>query len=357
MGSGQGEKMKYKLLLILFFLPLNLFAANHTWNIQASGGDGSSLSYVFDHADTTISAGDTLFIDIHLSGVDSLTATKSLDGWTNSGVVYFRVVDSVRHSGVAGDEYYVLVKGFSTTLNIGSMGVVIFEGLQFRQGLVGSYVMFDESVGRSEVTFKECLFTSGYRLVSSFGNGNGTHWKFYNCLFKDFTSGTVLADGGCTLSFYNNTFANCEQAVVAISSSAIILYLSNNIAIHQANANGAFFSASSGGTWTFNYNITDDGTAADFGGTGNQANTTPVMVDTLNDTFLLAGSDTYAIDNGTTISEFNIDVQGDPRSSYDIGFDEYYTEAGGTETVIRWLRSVSGVWRKAAARKDYRNAP
>ena len=146
--------------------------------------------------------------------------------------------------------------------------------------------------------------------------------------------------------FINNTFVDSDNGYAGTGidiSSDVHIY--NNLA---ANNSTADFSSDLGPT-DFEYNISSDGTADDFGGSGNIADQALKFFDENNNDFHLAPN-SPGIDIGTSSVSSTVvnDIDGKPIHTYDIGaddasvyFDSSVMETGGDFSTLSSLVSES----------------
>lgn len=152
------------------------------------------------------------------------------------------------------------------------------------------------------------------------GGYAGSTGTIRNCLFQDADDDGWLCLGGTI------TIENCNShnnGGTGFSGGSTNYTIKNSI----ATGNGG---VEFGSTWNSNsdYNVSSDSSAP---GSNSKTNQTPTFVDSTNDDWHLASTDTVAKDAGTDLSaSFDDDVDLETRSgSWDIGFDEYIAAGGG----------------------------
>jgi len=152
------------------------------------------------------------------------------------------------------------------------------------------------------------------------------------------------SSGTTTIYVYNNTIYVRNQGslnsyglrFINVASCTLNLIVENNIIIGAVTSSGISITyaynqlAFNTGSKTFNYNISSDGTADDFGGTNNQLNERAknIWQDADSYNFNLKSS-SVARDFGKTIAALTTDMVGISRpqpegGSYDMGALEYY---------------------------------
>ena len=157
--------------------------------------------------------------------------------------------------------------------------------------------------------------------------------KIYNCTATNCSTGyggnTRYSSGGSDITIKNSLSTNCTTGF-----SSGPLYVSEYFLYNCAS---------------------EDGTADDFGGTGNRVNQTFTFVDEANDDFHLASTDLGAKNQGIDLSAdadypFSTDIDGDTRpydGVWDIGADEvsgYAVTQINTTHTNKWTDGLVGYW-------------
>jgi hypothetical protein len=139
--------------------------------------------------------------------------------------------------------------------------------------------------------------------------------------------------GAPNVALYNNTFV-AENAAAALYFSSDAAYDANTVWYNNLfeNCKDSYNSYEPG---TADYNVFD--AAVDLGGANDQQSQTFTFEDAANGDYHLDSTDTGAMGNGTDLSSdgtyaFDDDVDGDTRSDWDCGADEYVSGGGATNT-------------------------
>jgi len=309
----------------LLLLCPSIYGANTTFEVKASGGRWTTLQDAFG-LDTTISSGDTLFIEISLAGTDSMTSGVDFTGWLINGTVYFKVVGDYKYDGdldTVNGYFWKVANG--TDLELDRAGTYVFEGFQINNSGGTTPPIKDDYNGLT-VYFIDCLWYHCYRAYNP-ANASSTSYfvnnYFDSVSFSSSVGSTIEMDDG-THYFYHCIWYNPAEA---IDQDGGTLTVTNCLFLDTEDPDGHL--DLTGGTQTVTYCITDDGTADDYGGDGNVANCPPItFVDSSGGVSMLIDlSDTVCIDAGTTISDWIYDIQGDTRDENpDVGYDEYVAE-------------------------------
>lgn len=336
------------LLFILSLIAIPCYGANNTWDVQASGGDYDSLHLAIAN-DTTISAGDTLFIVTHIAQ-DTTTSTSAVtwDNWTINGTVIVKPADSIRHDGILSTSKAIW--RLRNWLTINNAGDIIFEGMQFR---CAASSILDDGATASTPTFKECIFAGNgaSAINTNFGASTG-EWKIINCLFINFSGSGITFQGttATTILLYNCTFFNVSRSVTVQGAVAQTLKAINCLSINStATPTRHWYRPNTSATLSLNYCASDDSTTDNWGGTGNLTEKDFIMCDTANDNLKLSPLDTICIGTGLDLydSVTTIDGMNHPRSdNYDIGFSQApvggYYQADASDLIFFQIQSGLG---------------
>ena len=263
-------------------------------------------------------------------------------GWSTSPTQYIKIYTTpeARHNGTWGNGYRR-----SATLTISESHVRV-DGLSIRQTgsgrvyFVGNFRRDGEIHISNSFGWKTANDTRDVFDIYSVGPLVIKMWN--NIGINDSTDGSAEAfyfnDADMTGYCYNCTgIANGGRAFRSNYGSAII---KNSLGF---SANGADFY---GNFASIETSISSDGSADNWGGTGNKVNQTINFVDAGNHNYHLASSDTSAVNAGTNLStdadlSFSTDVDGQTRSDgWDIGADES-TSGGTADTTAPALSSGS----------------
>ncbi|NKB37863.1 MAG: hypothetical protein GKR93_11960 [Gammaproteobacteria bacterium] len=193
------------------------------------------------------------------------------------------------------------------------------DGVQIASQSSGSNIVLDGLVIKSGINSGNGNGSMGIENVDS-----DTRGTIRNCFVYDFIYTGMVGyrntGSSAVMYWYNNTAINCLTGFYTNSSNIHVVnngYESQGLA--SANGfSGTFNSAS-------DYNASDISSDAP----GSNAQTgNPTFVDEASDDFHLDASDTLWKGNGTDLSAvsdfpFSVDFDGETRSSWDIGSDEY----------------------------------
>ena len=271
------------------------------------------------------------------------TTAVTIDGWTTSATNYIKVWTDPslgnRHSGKWDDGKYRLeISSNNNSLRIANDNVRV-EGLQVQVSSNGPGHYGIGSDNQINIIIADNIVRADNGGYNSYGirvAGYSTiHQKVYNNIVYNIYGGTnsMGIDLGCCGArpyVYNNTVYNCDYGIKNEGSgNGSKMTAKNNLSINNSTAD--YYSWYSAGFQSFSNNISSDGTADDFGGTGNKINQTVSFVDSATDDFHLSPSDTSAKDAGTDLSAdpnlaFTTDIDGAERDpdgyGWDIGADE-----------------------------------
>lgn len=297
---------------------------------QGAGWDYASLSaWEADFGDTTgnLPADDMIAVaKCRSTGGTADTTATTVSGWTVDATRYIKIwtdpAESYRHDGKwKATAYRIVISGdpWAYLLTI-SQQYTRLLGIQWDAGGANhSYGLID--------TAANCLI--GYCIGKRNGSASGANFlidgpsKVFNCISMD------SARSGFRSSSGNNEFYNCTS----IDDATGFIKDYSTPVITNCLAKGGTANFSAFGTGQLNYCASGDGTADDFGGTGNKASQPFTFVNEAADDFHLASTDTGAKDCGITnpgSGLFGDDIDGQTRSgTWDIGADEYIAAGGG----------------------------
>lgn len=318
-----------------------------TSTIKSSGGDYTSLS-----AWQTAKAGDIVSVD-QIQQAEcydfALTDEVTLSGWTTDATHYVRIYTPTaeRHDGTASTGFSITDNGIASPISVSTCGHVRLEGLVIKStGNISAIVDPGASSSVRDVRVSNCVVVSvsgtseGYGLDFNASHAN-TVLRLWNNIIYDFNSG---AGGGYGIGFlsstavayvYNNTVYNCRRGIVTNSTNQL---LKNNI----CDSNQGDFAFVAGPNASSTNNLSSDSSVSTYG-TGS-AN--PSYADEASDDFHLASGDTAARGNGADLSAdanlaFSDDIDGDSRSAWDIGADEFVGAGGDASTSVAGSASTS----------------
>lgn len=337
--------------LFIFLLAFSVYGdeiIRYVNTASAPGGDGTTndttganrayASLVEWEADeqTDLTTGPDTMI-VYCSGT-AADGGVGVSGWTvsESAFVYILTTLENRHSGVwTEDKYRIETTG----------GISIYENYTRIEGIqikltssTANKIGIYGTGGVTDGTISHCII----RAVFS-GSGDGyaialedSDWKIYNNIIYDWINGATdclglwTAGNGGTCAFYNNTVYNCRRGIRSINANNGPI-ARNNI-VYDCSAED-YYIAISAFPAASDYNVSSDTTAP---GGNSRINQAVTFVDSANDNFLLASTDTAAIGYGVDLSgdgtlAFNNDIQSQTRpETWDIGADQYCVTAYDT---------------------------
>jgi hypothetical protein len=299
-------------------------------NINAAVDDGVILA-----STNLVTSGYIMMVPCYADGEDVTAVT--VDGWTTGASNYIKIYTpsttaeagvTQRHNGTWGNGFRM-----SSPLIV-SDNYVRLDGLSMVQRIVASRGFFVSNItGTGEIHISNCF--SWVENVASSRDGfdfltlDAVTVKIWNNIaISDSTDtgsyGYIFNDVNITVYSYNNTaIVNGGKGFMHPGAT---VYIKN--CLSQSVSGVAY--ALSGGTYNMEYSASDDGTADDWGGTGNRVDQTFTFVDAANDNFHIAATDAGAREYGTNLSAdaiipFSTDIDGGVRpigAAWDMGADE-----------------------------------
>lgn len=311
---------------------------------SAAGGDGTtpatsgatraySTQSEWDAAEQTDLVTDTDVHVLNCGGTTADTAALVIDGWT-TGASNDITINGNNTTGAWNTSTY------RHSPPSGGIGVQVEESYvswydmqQENNNVTGTYYnMIDlqpgSGVSACDYTISRCIFdgqgNNRARGINFGSVGTGTG-RVYNSIVNDITVGSAsvgiqVEDTGWTdIDLFNNTVYNC---ISGIKQTAGTVTATNNASFGNTDD---FV-----GTITVTFCASDDGDGTD---SVSPADWGAVFVDYVNADFHLKSTDTDLINAGTDLSAFlTDDIEGDTRSTFDIGADEYVS-AGQSDSI------------------------
>ncbi|MBW2623131.1 MAG: hypothetical protein JRD68_09520, partial [Deltaproteobacteria bacterium] len=274
-------------------------------------------------------------------------------GWTTDSTRYIKIwtdpAESYRHDGKWNTSKYrldVTAAGNNSAL-ITVQNHVEIIGIQFNRAENSIYSHYAVSLAgvlsldsgwthfHQNIVKASNIHESGNNSGFRFAGVNRTH-RYYNNVVFD-TDSTGISDSSGQSYGYNNTVYGCAgTGITGDAGSRWINCLSYN--------NGTDFGGTSHGDSNYNFSKDDSAPGAN-SIHGDTDGKTPDFVNTGADDFHLQ-STSDAIGAGTDLSgTFTDDIDGDTRSAWDIGADEY---VGGAPSVKPWYYYQRNKMRRAA---------
>ncbi len=277
---------------------------------------------------------------VNATGISADNTALIISGWTTSATN--NIVFNGESNGIWDtSKYRITSTDWDATVQI-LTGFVEFNNVSVDNTGTGggSYAGVYIGLTSGDVTVDSCCIrksvanaattTQGITVVSS---ATGAVSLLNNIIY-DYHRGISASTGtNSEFNIYNNTIFVSGDVGIGLSlwGATDTLSCINNI-IQNATATD-FSIVSTATTQNIDYNLSQDATAT---GTNSVVNTLLTFSDKAGKDFHLAGSDTAAINAGSDLSSdtyfaFNYDIDGDIRSTWDIGADEY-TVAGASIT-------------------------
>jgi len=297
---------------------------------------GTGRDYATLAAWITAKAGNFVSLDvIHKAEVYDdgvFNGAVNLTGATTDATHYWWIAPAAGywHNGVPGSG----IELTSTTSIITISNAAIIEGLELRNwGSNDVYTAYHAVSITANVMaiIRKCLIHDRY-LSGNYGRGSGIYCgslyyssvQAYNNIIYGISSAESARNYGIyqVPKVYNNTLVGCKVGIY--SASNIVVAINNITQGGDDGFNGAFHADS-------DYNLSS--IASDAPGSHSQNGVSLTFHDAANKNYHLASTDSAAIDDGTSLSSyFTDDIDGQTRSTWDIGADEYVS-AAVTKTV------------------------
>jgi len=326
----------------------------NSFEVAPSGGDYTSLEACMNANEQDLT-GDG-YMDVEITG-DWTSTTDSTEvtihNYTTTSSDYINIFTSgtARHSGswsVAAYTRLFTTWGYVSGDEIASQYVTI-DGLQFYQekDYEGTSLVIGD--GGEFATIKNNIFTArdeppdydpGTGLFISYGDTDTSQCLVYNNIFYGLQRGLNVDSGDNTL-IYNNTIYGSVTGIHV--GNLITVVFKNNVVVGNTDDYYVFGTQTTTGS---SNNITEDDDMP--GDTATTQNLLTEFFVSATDFHLRSTSD--AIGAGTSLSgTFTTDIDGDTRSSWDIGADEYifgwaWGEESPSEVAVSW-----SVWSDGAS--------
>jgi len=299
------------------------------------GTDYTSLSAWEAGEQTLYNSGDIAIADCRRTGSTKDTTHVKISGWTTGVIPKIVVHSDYRHEGKIADQradgnyiYWVRVTYYFSDRTIVSATIpdCEFIGLAVEQAQTGNYDA--NCVANNRGTTRDCLLVYNYQYTSNFTKyglnleaSPGYVNRAYNNIIVNI-SGTKGTTRGITGNYgtsyiYNNTIKGFDKGIACSSSS----HLKNNISV---DCNTDFNSSPTNSA----SNVSSDATAPGSGSVTGKTAYTDYFVDPDTDLHLKDTANNLFGITGTDLSgTFTDDIDGDTRSVWDVGADEY-TQGG-----------------------------
>lgn len=320
--------------------------SNVTKTVKSSGGDYTSLNAALSgmSGDLTSNCGGTGtagILTIECYAMSDTTAVDTGTGYTTSSSYYINITvpTAERHDGKWNTSKYRLEISSNAPGIYAQANDINITGLQISHSYDGyqqCIVCFGESSGTSTYFIDKCIIKglddySGGITITGYAD-NATIRN--SVIYKPSSVGQSLGDEGVLIETGSITIQNCtifnfNDGVELDGGSATI----TNCAVF---GNGDDFDID--GTATISYCASDDGDGT------NAVNISPgateaddwadAFVDYANGDFHIKDTDSVLYNAGTDLSgTFTNDIDGDTRSQWDIGADEYVAAGGASVTL------------------------
>lgn len=304
-----------------------------TVNIPASGN-----SFVISDTGQRIGLAVAECYHDWTNGLNHNNRSVVIDGWTanTSHYVVVRAPAGQRHNGIPrkGSGY----AGFALEINDWNSNVLTANVPYTRvSGIIARNLQSDDFC--FSVT-DDCVIEGCIALGSGGNRGiaYGRRCIVRNNLALDAVAGFLSGAYTSGAMVNNNTAIDCGTGFGYhdVQNSGGSVYLKNNL----SKCSTDFAAFPGGGIFSISYCASADGTATNFGGTGNRALQTFTFKNPTNDDFHLLWTDTGAQNFGTNLTAdaqcpFTDDIDGERRKGqWDIGADEI-PMPGGTVVTLR----------------------
>jgi len=318
-----------KILLSFIWLLFagNCFAAALVQYVDTdvSGGDGSSWANAYaslsaweaQNLNLTDNGGDTL--TVYCRGTAADTTRVIIDGWITSATYTITIIGDFNGTYSTSKYRLALSAAVGSGLFIRDDYITVSNFQVIHAGTSGTADIGIEisDVFRTGITIKNSLIVGGYRGIITASDSASNTRTFINCILYDsYYTGISAASANAATAIYNCTVVDCGHGKANADSDGISNSTSTiiqNTIVYNSYAED--FNAASG-----SYNLSSDATASGTGSLINQSD--PFVAYSSNNFHIAVGSN--PIGAGTDLSgTFTNDIDGDTRSSWDIGADEY----------------------------------
>ena len=313
------------------------------------GGDYTTFAaWQADHGGAVskdlVGNGDTVTLECYGSGI---TENFTLTGWTTGASNYITIIvpEAERHDGTPGTGFVWQNSGASTPCTITGATYTRITGMEFFNNATVNYrYAFQINTGANNSIFESCIMratstASGHTVAET----SSRDTEFRNCLFI----GDGANTNACVVSSANNnqTYNNCTF-VDATGTGGFGLNLLNTNGSYLSDVRNCvsyncteFYDDSIAVAWTtttgYNASSTYTTTAPpdEVGGSNYTSNV-------VSGDFEATGSDDYHLATGSNLigvgvdisGSFTTDIDGDTRSSWDIGMDEFVSSGSAAIT-------------------------
>jgi len=248
----------------------------------------------------------------------------NVGGWTTDATHYIEIkpADGEGHTGVLSDGgnytgFTIKSTGATAGVITTANSYVKLRGLAIDYGSAGTYALFS-NVGNTEIS--ECLITN-WATTGIYCVSGAKPTKVKNCIIIDCDTGVHVYDDSKYI--YNCTIIGSARGIYFQSVEGPV-----NIYNCLIDGGTTYCIGGDSNGPTVAYCATSDATADDWLGAGSRINQTFTYEDSDNDDYHLASDDAGAKGYGTDLSSdsdypFDDDIDGETRSAWDIGADEY----------------------------------
>ena len=296
--------------------------ADVSFDIGGGNNDYASLSAAvaaqFAIRPNLVSNDERLIFNMYAFN-DSTAVT--LSGWTTDSTRYIMVTSpsSERHAGVFSTSKAYMSNTATTCLTVNAAYTVV----EYMQFTVSTANISGVAVSGSDVRIRNCIvratdsnpqtllsLTNACNVRNTLVYDSGRHGVFINADNITLQNCTITGSG--------------RHGIWNLGGSSNVV-LTNVLSANNGASYSDFNNDGGGMTNNVSYCASSDATADDFGtGSGNRVSQTFTFVNAGSDDYHLASTDAGALGYGTDLSgTFTIDIDGETRSSWDIGADEY----------------------------------
>lgn len=349
---------KLLLVLALLLMPGVAWGATITRyvNTASAGGNGTTnelsganaaYASLFaweaaENCNLTDNGGDIMVVNC--SGTTADTTAVTIGGWTTSATCYIQIIGNyaVTSGTHLSSSYYTLAPSSGAGITITGLsdtGCIKISKLQIDMtNGSGNAIVGDNYT--ANVTINNCVIKAKAGVNGiNFQQLRGNSYIYNNVIYNatgNYIRGIWAYGTTNQVRIYNNTIYNCTRSISCEDSVSTVL-VSNNLTMSITADSGAAC-LTNVARMSGSDNATSDATGDDSpltNGIVNHTDYASYFVATASADFHLKSTATDFIDAGADLSgTFTTDIDGETRSTFDIGADEYTAAAPATRRII-----------------------